>query len=307
MTATEVSVCICTYRRPKALASLLDTLAQQTRRPAQVVVVDNDGQKSAASVCASRRDDPFELIYEHEPEQNISKARNRSLRNASGSWIGFLDDDEIAPADWLALMLDCAERYEADGVLAPVISEVPSSAPGWIRRGDFYGRERYTTGTVVPNNQLRIGNALIRRDCIAAQADPFDPNFGLTGGEDGKLLSSLAKQGARFVWCDEAVVTEPVEPRRLNLQWILMRALRGGQDYGLHYLAGAYGEVSTLQRVWFAIKALLVLMLAAPLAAISWPLGRHRTAHWLKTAYAQLGKLLAFSRWRYQEYRERPG
>ena len=300
---TGVCVCICTFRRPQALQLLLESLHRQTLHPQRVVVVDNDKLRSAEGVCAAA-DFGFELIYDHEPEQNISRARNRTLRHAQGDWVGFLDDDEVAPPDWLERMLECAAEHEADGVLAPVISEVPPSAPAWIQRGDFYGRERYATGTVVPNNQLRIGNALIRHSTVASKADPFDPAFGLTGGEDGRLLGQLVGQGARFVWCDEAVVTEPVEAKRLSLNWILMRAMRGGQDFGLHFLAGAYGPVTPVRRVVFAVKALLALLIAAPAAALSFPFGRHRAAHWLKKAYAQLGKLLAFSRYRYQEYRD---
>lgn len=300
---TSVCICICTFRRPQALEQLLESLRRQTVQPQRVVVVDNDKLRSAEPLCAGA-DYGFELIYDHEPEQNISRARNRSLSHAQGQWIGFLDDDEVAPADWLEQMLRCAAAHDADGVLAPVISVVPPSAPAWIRRGDFYGRERYPTGTRVPNNQLRIGNALIRYECVANKADPFDPAFGLTGGEDGRLLGQLAKEGARFVWCDEAVVTEPVEAKRLSLTWVLMRAMRGGQDFGLHFLAGAYGPVSPLRRALFVAKALVALLLAAPAAALSFPFGKHRAAYWLKKAYAQLGKLLAFSRYRYQEYRD---
>lgn len=300
-----VSVCICTFRRPQALRQLLDSLQQQTVLPARVVVVDNDGLRSAEAVCKDA-DYRFELIYDHEPEQNISRARNRTLRHAQGQWVGFLDDDELAPPDWLEKMLACAEQFQADGVLAPVISEVPVGAPAWIRRGDFYGRERYPTGTVVPTNQLRIGNALILHTRIASKPDPFDPAFGLTGGEDGRLLGQLVGDGAKLVWCDEAVVTEPVEAKRLSLNWILMRAMRGGQDYGLHFLAGAYGSVGPVRRLVFVLKALAALLLSAPAAAVSFPFGRHRAAFWLKKCYAQLGKLLAFSRYRYQEYRD-PG
>ena len=303
MSEVSVCVCICTFRRPQALQQLLESLHRQTLQPQRVVVVDNDKLRSAEPVCANA-DFGFELIYDHEPEQNISRARNRTLRHAQGEWVGFLDDDELATTYWLQCMLACATQYDADGVLAPVISEVPPSAPAWIRRGDFFGRERYATGTVVPNNQLRIGNALIRYSTVASKPDPFDPAFGLTGGEDGRLLGQLAAQGARFVWCDEAVVTEPVEAKRLSLSWILMRAMRGGQDFGLHFLAGAYGPVSPARRGIFAVKALAALLLSAPAAALSFPFGRHRAAYWLKKAYAQLGKLLAFSRYRYQEYRD---
>ena len=56
--------------------------------------------------------------------------------------------------------MEAALRYEADGVLGPVNPIVPSSAPGWIRRGRFYDFPRMQSGMVIPPNRLRFGNVL---------------------------------------------------------------------------------------------------------------------------------------------------
>ena len=58
MAAETVSVCICTYRRPEQLAWLLDDLIAQTRRPDEVVVVDNEpagGGQASVEAARSRQ------------------------------------------------------------------------------------------------------------------------------------------------------------------------------------------------------------------------------------------------------------
>jgi succinoglycan biosynthesis protein ExoM len=143
---------------------------------------------------------------------------------------------------------------------------------------------------------------LLKASLLHGLGAPFDPALGLTGGEDGDLLSRLVQQGARIIWCDEAVVHEPVESGRLSLRWLLRRALSGGQDFARHALAGRYGAMSTPARLQFFARALAQALIAAGLALMTWPFGRHHGARWLTTLAANVGKLSALWGWRYREY-----
>lgn len=299
----KVSLCIATYRRPDRLALLLDDLARQTRHPDELVVVDNDHDASAEAVVAARvaRGLPFPVRYDRQPVKNISLTRNRSVALASGDWIAFIDDDERAPGGWLERLCEAAGDYQADGVLGPVVPIVPADAPAWIRRGRFYDWARMPSGQVVPRNRLRFGNVLLRASLLRVDA-PFDPAYGLTGGEDGDLLARLAQAGARLVWCDEATVHEPVEATRLALAWLLRRSLRGGQDFARHTLAGRYGPNGLGARLRLALRAGAQLLAATLLTLLSLPFGRHHAVHWLTRASANLGKLTIFWGWHYREY-----
>ena len=304
----STSVCIATYRRGERLAALLDDLLHQQVLPDEVVVVDNDATGSARAVVEQRRvlGAPFPIRYDIQPVQNISLTRNRTVALATGDWLAFVDDDERAPIEWLGRLVDAAERFAADGVLGPVEPVVPIDAPRWIRRGSFYCWARLATGTPVPPTQLRFGNVLLRAGLLRGTAPPFDPAYGRTGGEDGDLLTRLAQRGAAIVWCDEAVVLEPVETARLSLKWLLLRALRGGQDFARHRLAGRHGTMSRAGRLLFLARALVQALLAAGLALLAWPFGRHHAAHWLLKASANVGKLSLFLGWHYREYAGKP-
>jgi len=299
-----VSVCIATFRRPASLALLLQDLLHQSHAPAQVVVVDNDFARSARPVVSAAQAQWPEgtLVYAVQPQQNISLARNRSIALAQAPWIAMIDDDERAPPDWLERLCDASERFGADGVLGPVLPMLPDDCAPWLRRGRFYDWARFASGTPVPLNRLRLGNALIRGRLLRALPQAFDPQYGRTGGEDGDLLARLVQQGARLVWCDEACVSEPVESRRQTLRWLLRRALRGGQDFARHTLAGRYGTPSAARRIALYSRASMQLCAALLLSAASLPLGRHHSAKWLVAACANLGKLSQAFGWHYREY-----
>jgi succinoglycan biosynthesis protein ExoM len=162
------------------------------------------------------------------------------------------------------------------------------------------------TGSIVPRNRLRFGNVLLRASLISRYELPFDPAYGLTGGEDGDLLARMVNDGARLIWCDEAIVTEPVEASRLSLRWLLRRAVRGGQDFARHTVAGRYGPTTRLGRITFMLRACTQLALAAIWALLLSPFGRHRSVRWLLTAAANAGKLTTLGGWHYREYAARP-
>jgi len=298
-----ISVCIATHRRPERLAALLEDLRWQRLPPHEVVVVDNDVEGSAAAVVArARARAPYPIRYAVEPRKNIAHARNGTVAMSRGTWLAFVDDDERASPKWLETLARAAMRYGAHGVLGPVEPIVPESAPRWLQRGGLYAFARLRSGEPVPLNRMRFGNVLLSAPLVRAQQPVFDPRYGLTGGEDGDLLARLVHAGARIVWCDDAPVHEPVDASRLSLRWLLLRALRGGQDFARHALAGRYGPPTATRRALLLLRALAQAGLALLLALICLPAGRHHAAHWLARASANLGKLSAFLGWHYREY-----
>ena len=300
----KTSLCIATYKRAERLAALLSDLEAQQRLPDEVIIVDNDPAGSARPVveahAATHR--AFVLKYAIQPERGIAITRNLTVAMASGDWVAFIDDDERAPAAWLAQLLEAARRHQADGVLGPVVPVVPESAPGWIRRGSFYDFPRMQTGAIVPLNRLRFGNVILRGEPLRAEPGPFNVAYGLMTGEDGDLLSRMANKGAKIIWCDEAIVHEPVEPARLSFKWILRRALSGGQEFARKSLDGTYARVTLLRRARLFVQALAQMLVALALSVLTLPAGRHRAAGWLVRASANLGKLSVFWGWRYSLY-----
>lgn len=271
----------------------------------EIVVVDNDPGQSARPVLAHWcRQGRVPVVALDCPEPNISRARNTAIHAARGPWLAFIDDDETPEPDWLEQLLRTARHCRADAVFAPVVPVYGAQIAPWVVRGRFFERRRLATGAAVTRRDVRSGNVLVRRALLLALPGPFDSSFGRTGGEDTLLFTQLLQSGpVRFVWCDEAVVREPVEPARAALPWLLRRAYRGGQSFVLVAMRttprGARGRLLAC----LLARALAQLGVAGVLTLLSWPFGRAAWVKWLRLACAQCGKMTGAMGFHYQEYK----
>lgn len=279
---THVTVCVCTYRRPALLARLLESLENLAGEGFtwSVVVVDNDAAQSARAIVERPR--RIVCRYFNEPEKNIAKARNRTLANAHGDFIAFLDDDEFPVPEWLDLMLALCARSGADGVLAPVEPHFEATPPDWLVKSGVFHRPRHATGTVIGPSDARTGNVLMKRAVFAPDAEPFDTRFA-NGGEDVDFFRRKMATGRRFVWCDEAVAYESVPPARATAAYFLRRALLRGRN-SLRQESGRMRKVAT------SLVALPAWSIAIPFIALA---GRARVMPYLVKWCDHFSRLLA--------------
>jgi len=294
----DVSICIATYRRPDGLSRLLDSL-ERLKLPIgiriETIVVDNDREESASSIVRSRAGSLEPIRYLVEPRRNIALARNRALSEASGEWVAFIDDDEVAEENWITEYLEHIERRPCDGAFGPVLPKLEEVVTPWLDVPTFYTRRRHPTGETLGAGDLYTSNALIRRRLFDVRS--FDPSYGLTGGEDSELFGCMLRSGARFLWCDEARVVEFVPPERHQLGWLVQRAFRGGFVYTRVARSNAPGDsLKRGLRAGFLIGALVAL---APLAAMG---GRRSLANVVLRICTQMGHLWALTGRSYEEY-----
>jgi succinoglycan biosynthesis protein ExoM len=296
----DVSICIATFRRPRGLALLLESLSRQKLPQGldvEIVVVDNDAageaQSRAMAVCDAARTARWFV----EPRQNIALARNRAVSEARGRWIAFIDDDEVADESWLAAYWKLVERGDGDGFFGPVEARLDEVVTPWLDVETFYSRPRHPSGTPIDSTELSTSNAIVRRSLFADRR--FDPAWGRTGGSDSELFDRMLASGARFLWCDEALVCETISAQRHRLGWLSQRAFRGGVGFTrLQRQRRRRGVVSR-----GLPRALLALAVLAPLLPVSLLGGRAAAARvWLRLC-TQVGHLWAIAGLSYEEYR----
>lgn len=228
----HIGVCICTYKRPELLRRLLSKLEEQETEGIfdySIVIVDNDRSETARQTVESyARQSKISISYYVEPQQNISLARNKSIENSKGDYIGFIDDDEFPVEQWLLNLYQAINRYNSDGILGPVLPHFEEEPPVWVLRGHFFDRPTHPIGHVLGWKNTRTGNALLRRDIFKGDRKWFDPAFG-SGGEDRNFFRKKIEEGHVFVWCNEATVFETVPAKRWKRTVLLKRALLRGK------------------------------------------------------------------------------
>ncbi|WP_299677748.1 glycosyltransferase [uncultured Roseobacter sp.] len=234
---TAVAVGVCTFQRP-SLVDTLQTLEQQKLPPdlqLSIIVVDNDrtptAQETVKAFAARSR---HNVIYKHAPSGNISIARNAALDEAKRRGLtifAFIDDDERAPANWLATLSERLSQGDADVVVGPVHAVYPTEAPRWMQRLRIHD----TRPELGPDGRPLAGhscNVIMNLAAPALMDRRFDLTLGISGGEDTAFFKDAQAAGARLALAPQARLDEPVAPSRATFAWLLRRRFRMGQTHG---------------------------------------------------------------------------
>jgi glycosyltransferase involved in cell wall biosynthesis len=105
----EVSVVIPTRDRSRLLALTLRSVRWQRGVDLEVLVVDDGSTDDTAEVVAAIADPRIRLVRQP-VAQGVSAARNRGIAEAGGTWVAFLDDDDLWAPDKLVRQLQAAHQ-----------------------------------------------------------------------------------------------------------------------------------------------------------------------------------------------------
>lgn len=94
----SVAVIIPTYNRPHFLVQALESVLNQTRKPDEILVVDDGSTASTAEALAGYRD---RIRYLRKPNGGLPSALNHGLAATDADYICILDDDDLAVPDAL--------------------------------------------------------------------------------------------------------------------------------------------------------------------------------------------------------------
>ena len=270
----HISVCVCTFRRNDMLRRLLYTLSTQETQGLfdySIVVIDNDAQGRAAECVAQARAElALDIVYEVEPTNTIPAARNHALRLAKGNYIGIIDDDEIAPADWLITMYRAIKIFAVDGALGPVYPFFENAPPAWLVKSGLCERPVIRTGTLLGWDDTRTGNVLLQKKVFTDHSLYFDENCK-TSGSDKEFFREAMDKGCRFVAVTEAPVFETVPPERQTKSYYFRR-YRIQASNERKFRAPMLRGMSRVTAPLKSVIALLAYSLALPFAAV---LGSH--------------------------------
>jgi len=99
----KVSVIVPVYNLENYLKKSLDSLASQTLKELEVIIVDDGSKDSSPKILDSYEKKYKNFKVVHKKNGGVSAARNDGLDLATGEYVAFLDGD-----DWLEL--DCFEK-----------------------------------------------------------------------------------------------------------------------------------------------------------------------------------------------------
>ncbi len=107
------SVVMCTYNRSGLVGRSIASVLDQSFKDFELIVV-NDGSSDDTAAVLDAYEDP-RMRPVHRENGGLSAARNSGIREASGRFVTFLDDDDEADLRWLEKM--AAEINETTGIV----------------------------------------------------------------------------------------------------------------------------------------------------------------------------------------------
>ena len=192
--ALTITTIVCAYNEAAYLAPCLHSLLAQTRRPEELLVVNNASSDDTPAIARAIAG----VTVIDEPRKGLVRARETGRRAAMGDLIVFLDADCRAPLTWLA-------RVERRFVREPPL--VAMSGPYGFYDWDWLGRTmiRAYDLTLAPLTQVLVyrllgmgtlfygGNFAVRREALDAIGG-FDTAIEFHG-EDTNVGRRLVRVG----------------------------------------------------------------------------------------------------------------
>ena len=112
----KVSVIIPTYKRSDTLSRAIKSVARQTYKNIEILVVDDNEpgdeySKSVAELISSLNLENLHLVTQ-ERHINGAAARNAGIRHARGEYIAFLDDDDLWMPNKIELQVEALSKLD---------------------------------------------------------------------------------------------------------------------------------------------------------------------------------------------------
>jgi glycosyltransferase involved in cell wall biosynthesis len=166
-----ISVVILAYDSGRTIEACLSSLAAQTPRPAEVLLVDDDSSDDTvakARAVADRARLPLRVL--RNGSHNISHGRNVGLDAARAPVVAFVDSDAVVEPGWTNALLD---TFDADPDVAVVGGEVVTAHASRfaeaIALNDATVRDLFTRGELLVSGC----NMALRTDLLGGER--FDP------------------------------------------------------------------------------------------------------------------------------------
>lgn len=241
-TASEllISVVICTYRRPEALALALDGLVGQDAagRAWEVIVVDSAAEQATRRQLAAWEERLPGLRYVAATQVGIPQARNHGWQAARGEYVAYIDDDCQTPPGWLALAAQLIQQYGPDLFGGPYYPYYVQPKPTWFRDAYGSGEPAGQAGWLRPEQSLVAGNLFMRR-AVLADCGGFDPTMRLAEETELQRRLRRVRPETRSYYEPGLFLYHQVRPEKYGLRYQMRAWFNSGR-----YNAVAFDEPS---------------------------------------------------------------
>jgi len=210
----KVSVCLVHFERPALLRQSLSSIRAQTYRNFEVILVDDGSKSPEALAMLNDLDAEFKLRdwkIIRQPNLYLGAARNRAASEATGDFLLFMDDDNIALPREIETFVKTAQITGADILTSACYifdTAEPPPQPDrmWIPLGN-------APSVAVFRNVFGDANAFWKRSSFL-KLNGFSTDYGV-GHEDWEIFTEAVLNGLSLEVVQEPLFYYRVHPNSM--------------------------------------------------------------------------------------------
>lgn len=193
------SVVIPTFNREKFIAQAIESTLNQTFQDFEIIVIDDGSTDSTEEVVKSITSE--KVFYYKKSNAERAAARNFGAQKSRGTYINFLDSDDVLYANHLQVASDFCKSHSGIEIFHLGYDVKDEREKILLKADNLHSiNEQIVTGNV-----LSCNGVFIQRDVILK--NPFNEDRALSSLEDWELWIRMS---ARFTFGHVNVVTSTV-------------------------------------------------------------------------------------------------
>ena len=110
MNQPVVSIIVPCYNYARFISQTLDSLIQQSFQEWECIIVDDGSKDNSKEVILPYTEKDNRFIYIYQDNKGLPGARNTGIKNARGTYIQFLDSDDLIEADKIGAQVKCFQE-----------------------------------------------------------------------------------------------------------------------------------------------------------------------------------------------------
>lgn len=178
-----VSINLCCYNGEKYLEETLQSIFAQTFKDWELVVINDGSTDSTEEIIKSHMNEGWPIVYHYQTNAGLSAARNKALELSSGSYIAFIDQDDL----WLPEKLEKQVPLFADEQVGLVHSDTLFFKDDKVLAQPFR-KTKPPQGLIfrelLVNYQISLETVMVRMEALKSLDEWFDENLALIEERD---------------------------------------------------------------------------------------------------------------------------
>lgn len=253
-----ISIIMPAYNADKFIGDSIASVCRQTYLNWELIVIDDGSTDATALIVSAFQQRDHRICYFFQQNIGLGAARNTGITLAKGTWIAFLDSDDLWIEEKLQVQANMAKTQRADIFFSKgfyLNNSTNTLQPYDVPTGMFDNRQMYAM--LMLHNCIPVLSVMVSKK-LAEQLGPQGTHPFIRGCEDLDYWLRACKGGAHFYGIDECLFKYRLHDRnmsvnRLNMQRALAYVLTVNYERSMLLPAINESIKSFLAGIWLLL------------------------------------------------------